>query len=788
MPDDFQIEQQDRELNPIDYLLTIYRRKWALIIMVVVVAGIATIASLRMPKMYQARTVIEISQRPQLSDLAYDWRYMDPYFLNTEIALIKSRTLNYKVVNELGLAYEVTEASPGLGNAIKKLDVLEGAKESTVTIRFRDKKEYFVDFNGNRIGYGKVGEEFEGEFGILLIQTDSASRGGKIEVEVKDIDREVTGLLSGIAVKSIPDVNMVELIITGRDPEKIKIFANTLADEYVTQSLEDKRLQASSTRRFIEEQLERIRKNLDETGRELMDFKREEGIIDISTETNRRISIMSSLENKILEETIDRQIKRRELNELRRRAEKLGSVPSDAGGNSDVDFSFFAEETKIRAIDDRIMNLQNERTKLMVTHTSGHPEVRKIDGEIARLNDEMALELDRILEEGNLATEVSLADGNIDYLDGTYNDYYNYLSDIPEKELELNRLTRKYQVNESIYFSLMEKLQEAQIRESMENADIRVIDYAITPRKPTSPNHIKNISIGLALGLILGLGLVFILEFADTTLSTVEEVEKLYHYPVVGVIPLPEGLKGVPDKRDKTGVDRSIYTVTLDRPKSPISESFRSLRTAVLAAAVDKEKYSLMVTSSSLSEGKSNTITNLAIVLAQTGKKIVLVDSDLRRSVLYKAFNQEKTPGLSELLLGEAKLKDCLRPTDQEGLMLIAAGDQPPNPSELLGSNKMISLVNNLHKKFDFVLFDAPPVLAVTDPLILGGITDGTLFIITAANTDRKAAKRALQILKQTNPHIIGIVFNQVKLDRSLGGYGYKYYAQYYSSYDNDDV
>lgn len=788
MPDEFQIEQQDRELNLFDYLLTIYRRKWALIIMIVVVTGIAAIASLRMPKMYQARTVIKISQQPQYSELAYDWRYMDPFFLNTEIALIKSRTLNYKVVNKLGLAYETTEASSGLSGAVKKLEILEGTPAGILVIRFRGKNDYTVNFNDKRLGSGKVGKDFEGTFGTLLVKTNSASEGERIEIEVKDIDREVTSLLAGIDVRPVSDVNMVEVVVNGREPEKIKAIANKLADEYVTQSLEDKRLQASSTRRFIEEQLERIKKNLDEVGRELMDFKREEGIIDISTETNRRIMIMSSLENKILEESINRQIKRRELSELRRRAEKLGAIPSDAGGSSRTDFSFFAEESRIRVIEDRIMKLQDERTQLMVTHTENHPEVQKIDGEITRLNDELAFELDHILEEGTLATEVNLSNENIDYLNATYDDYYNYLSDIPKKELELNRLERKYQVNEKIYFSLMEKLQEAQIRESMENADIRVIDYAITPRRPTSPNHLKNISIGLALGVMLGLGLVFILEFADTSLSTVEEVERLFHYPVVGVIPLPEGLKGVSGARDRPGFEGSLYTIALDRPKSPISEAFRSLRTAVLTAAVDKDKYSLVVTSSSLSEGKSNTITNLAIVLAQMGKKVVIVDSDLRRSVLYRALNQEKVPGLSELLLGEAKLKDCLRPTEQEGLMVITGGEQPPNPSELLASKKLVSLISELHKKFEFVLFDAPPILAVTDPLILSGITDGTLFVITAGNTDRKAAKRALQILEQANPHIIGIVFNQVKLDRSLGGYGYKYYAQYYSSYDNDDV
>ncbi|MCP4229900.1 MAG: polysaccharide biosynthesis tyrosine autokinase, partial [bacterium] len=617
--------------------------------------------------------------------------------------------------------------------------------------------------------------------------TNSGAKGKKIVIELENIDGVVTKLLSGLDVNSMSDVNMVELIVSGREPETIKAIANTLADEYVIRSLEDKRLQASSTRRFIEEQLERIKTNLDEAGKDLMDFKREEGIIDISSETNRRIATMSSLENRILEESINRQIKRRELGELRRRAEILGAPSPETDDIPDVDFSYFAEDSKIGAIEQRIVKLQDERAGLMVTHTTDHPDVKRIDEEITRLNDQLSSELDKILEEGTLATDINLADKNIGYLQGSYDDYYNYLSDIPEKELELNRLTRKYQVNESIYFSLMEKLQESKIRESMENADIRVIDYAITPRKPTSPNHLKNISIGLALGVMLGLVLVFILEFADTSISSVEEVERLYNYPVVGIIPAPEALKGLSGSKTRNGFDQDFYTIALDRPKSPISEAFRALRTAVLTAAVDKDKYSLAVTSSSLSEGKSNTIVNLAIVLAQIGKSTVIVDSDLRRSVLYKALGQEKTPGLSELLLGEAKLKDCLHETGQEGLMVITCGQQPPNPSELLGSKKLVSLINDLHKKFDFVLFDAPPVLAVTDPLILSGITDGTLFVISAGNTDRKAARRALQILEQTKCHIIGIVLNQVKLERSLGGYGYKYYAQYYSSYEADD-
>jgi tyrosine-protein kinase Etk/Wzc len=352
---------------------------------------------------------------------------------------------------------------------------------------------------------------------------------------------------------------------------------------------------------------------------------------------------------------------------------------------------------------------------------------------------------------------------------------------LPEKEMELNRLVRAYQVNEQVYTMLLEKLQEAKINEAMRTADIRIVDYALVPKAPVSPNYAKNIIVGVLLGIFLGVGVAYALEFADTSLNTVEEVERRLGRPVVGIIPrIGGGVAGRlvqrPDKYD-------TYFVTHNYPKSPVAEAFRTLRTAIRASGVDVEVAKVLFTSTGLGDGKTNTAINAAIIFAQAGDRVLLADCDLRRATVHRAFGLERVPGLAEVIMGRANLTEALRPTGIENLTVLPSGIVPPNPSELLGAKKFGGVMAELGKKYTRVFLDAPPALAVTDALVLGALADGVCFVVCAGRTDRNAARRALELLSRSGCRVLGVVLNQVDMSRVFGSYGYKYYSQYYQAY-----
>ena len=766
-----------------DYLRVLTRRKWTVVIIFLTTVVLATLVSLRMPKVYQTSVKIKVSQRVVGATILPSF-YYDPFFLETEIEIVRSRALLTTVANRLKMTYKVASAAPRLRNAVRDVSFVEGTPGGDLVIRFRDARSYEVTYEGRPVGTGRAGEPFKVEFGSFLVDTERARAGDEITIKVQKVDAVVGGLASGIQVKPVENVNMLSLTVKGRDPEKVANLANAVADAYVEISLEEKKLQATTTRVFIEEQIERTASNLRKAEMELETFKRETGTLDLSAETRRYVTLLGDLEAQLVEESLDRRISAVELDILKRRRNAIGgetgSFPTE-----EVLISRFAAGSTLQLLENQLIELRRRRADLVQTKTPEHPSVRALDAEIAATEDELRRALSDALEHGELATNVELADEKTAMLEDVMREYRELTSSLPEKEMELNRLVRAYQVNEQVYTMLLEKLQEAKINEAMRTADIRVVDYALVPKAPVSPNYAKNIIVGIMLGIFLGVGVAYALEFADTSLNTVEEVERCIDQPVIGIIPRIGGgvagrLMGRPDKFD-------TYFVTHNYPKSPVAEAFRTLRTAIRASGVDVEVGKVLVTSTGLGDGKTTAAVNAAIIFAQAGDDVLLMDCDLRRATIHRAFGLERVPGLAEVVMGRADLDEALRPTGIENLTVLPSGVVPPNPSELLGAKKFGAVVKELGKKFTRIFMDAPPVLAVTDALVLGALADGVCFVVCAGRTDRNAARRALELLTRSGCRVLGVVFNQVDMSRVFGSYGYRYYSQYYQAYSDPE-
>ncbi len=336
---------------------------------------------------------------------------------------------------------------------------------------------------------------------------------------------------------------------------------------------------------------------------------------------------------------------------------------------------------------------------------------------------------------------------------------------LPAVETELARLQNEVEIHSDMYKYLLSRYQESQIAEAEISPYVDILDPA-SDTWPVSGGRRINIVFGGLLGLLLGIGAAFFLEYLDRSVQSTSDVETKLGLTVLGWIPRTEvGDKGV------------IALPAEVDPEGPAAEAYRVLRTNLaFSTAREHPLRSLVFTSPGPGEGKSTTVANLAVVLAARGDRTLLIDADLRRGEVHDAFDLLRSPGLSDLLVGELDQREAIRPSVRPGLDLVPAGKRPPNPSELLGSQAMASLLAEWRDVYRWVLLDAPPVLAVTDAAVLAALADGAVLVLRSGETDRRAGWQGIQQLQRVGARVVGAVLNEVDPQLTSD----RYYLQYY--------
>jgi tyrosine-protein kinase Etk/Wzc len=373
--------------------------------------------------------------------------------------------------------------------------------------------------------------------------------------------------------------------------------------------------------------------------------------------------------------------------------------------------------------------------------------------------------------------------------------YNQRLIAIPNTELELARLTRNLMLDEKIHSMMMEKYEDAKIAEQAKIGNIRIIDYAERPTIPIKPRVSMNILVGIILGLGLGIGSAFLVHSLDTKLRTLEDMESFVRLPIAGTIPvIREAESKLQEFNDMinsaTGenreqLTRSMHYVMMQlvshyAPKSPIAEAYRTLRTNILAKK-GEGSVAILVTSSGPKEGKSTSIANLAITFAQMNSKVILVDMDLRRPTVHSKLGLEKENGTSDFLIDpEVSVEQVIKPSGIANLDVITSGFIPPNPSELIASPRTDVLLEELKSRYDYVLVDSPPLIAVTDALILTKKVDMTYLVVRCGFTDKGIIKRTKELMNNIEGRIDGIIVNGIYVQKYYSKQNYYYYYYYY--------
>jgi capsular exopolysaccharide synthesis family protein len=355
------------------------------------------------------------------------------------------------------------------------------------------------------------------------------------------------------------------------------------------------------------------------------------------------------------------------------------------------------------------------------------------------------------------------------------------LLDLQGRSIQYTILKRETDTNRQLYDGLLQRLKEVGVAGGVDSNNISVVDKAEVPNHPFKPNLKINSLIAAFLGLFGGIGLAFLFEHLDDTIKQPEDIERLLGIATLGVIPLirPSSKE---QTRDRRGGIANLALTALEDPRSAFAEAYRSVRTALQFSTADGAPKVLMLTSTSAGEGKSTSALSLAIHFAQAGKRILLIDADLRNPSLHRTLDADNSLGLTNVLAGDAEAYMVTLPTVVANLFLMPTGPWPPNPAELLSGAKMLALINLATEKFDHVIIDGPPVLGLADALVLGNLAEATILVIDAGSTRRGYAQGAIKRLRSSRTHVLGGIL--VKVDGS--GHAYGYYQNYYY-YNRDE-
>jgi succinoglycan biosynthesis transport protein ExoP len=630
-------------------------------------------------------------------------------------------------------------------------------------------------------------------------------KGRGPEGRLLTFDDRVQMLRENVKVTEVKDTDILVLTCQAPSGFEAAFWANALADQYYESSLRASRGEVTELRQFLEQQLESTRIKLARSEDRLKEYKETERVVALEPETMKLVEQSANFESYFNQAETD-------LNANLRRLDYLKKQLSETKSTLVEDVTHITSPL-IEQLQKDIAERQSRVASLLATPSPGTDvTVAALEKEIEQIKARLIEETRRIAGSGIasmdpiatsqdifnniLATEVEVRSltARTEALRDICEDFNAQLEGLPEKSLILARLERDTQLNEKLYLMLNEKYEETRIAEAGKMPAARIIDRATPPLIPIRPDKRVNILIGILLGLGVGIAVSFALEFLDDSIKTPEDIEKL-GMPLLGTIPavkiaeVARRLKQEGKRYSVDDLDRfESKLVTRFSPHAPVSEAYRSLRTNIQFTSAREPKKVLMITSSATKEGKSTILANLATTLAQTGARVLVVDSDLRRPALHTFFKLDGAKGLTDIIRGAIPWGDAVKRTDIKNLFLITAGDEATNPSEMTSSNELKKFLDEARNEYDFVLMDSPPLILVTDPVVLATRVDGTLLVVASGFIGRGEVQRAVALLRNVNATFLGVVLNGLDIKKMYGSYYYYFhYYQHYQYYDTID-
>jgi succinoglycan biosynthesis transport protein ExoP len=613
--------------------------------------------------------------------------------------------------------------------------------------------------------------------------------------------RLIDALLARLTIRPVRQTRLVQASFRDHNPKFAAEALNSLFDTYIEMNIQKKFKATEQATDFLTKQIVTVQAEIEEGEKKLQEYGREKNIIALSNSENTVIEKLGELNKALTEAQIDRVNKETYYNEI------VIATP---------DYIPYALTSPlIQKLQEEYSRLNRDYAKKSETFLPNYPEMQSLKAELdsakKALEDETQALIKRAYSDFQAALKKEQA------LAEVFNRQKKEAFQLNSNAIQYNSLQIQVQNQKSLLESLMKRKSETDVSsrlKGLRTSNIWVVDKAEIPTSPSSPHKAKNMGFALMIGLLGGLGLAFLFERLDHAIKNADDVKLYARMPMLGMVPqffgngLKKGYRKARGEENSEAQETSerFGTPSLGRvlsaaagrkpgsrreeqesmdlivhfsPSSSFSEHYRSIRTTLLLSGTDAKKQAIIVTSALPQEGKTATVTNLAVALAQAGKRVLIVDADLRKPRLHKIFQVKNLNGLTKYLTVDLALENLLRATPIPKLFLINAGPVPPNPVELLGSEKMANLIDRLKESFDFILVDTPPLLAVSDAIVLGPRLDGAILVVRGGKTPREALRQAREKLDAHKIKGIGVIINQVQ----TRDFNYYYKDSYYEYY-----
>jgi len=714
------------------------KRKWIILACLATIFSLVAIATLKMTPVYEAGGTIQIT-KPDASlnfqnSATFNVDYFDPTELETDLKILQSDLLALQVIRELNL-----DRSP----------------------------------------------ELAGQIPPPLPSSDLAP--DPLQTDPSMARATLGGFKGGLRVALVPNTRIIEVHYRSPDPQKAATIVNTLMQTYVENNFKahfESTMQASD---WLSKQLVDLQMKVETSQEKLVRYQKEHEILGADEKQNITMEKLDELNKELITAESERMNK-----EALYRLVESGDPDSIAAGASSLEDGANGSQSASHLLESfraKEADLKIQAADLGTQFGPSYPKLTQLNNQLKEIDSQIQAEMKKIANKvrGQYTTALQREHMLRDALEKQKQE----ANKLNESAIEYTLLKRDVDSNRQLYEGLLEKLKEAGVAAGLKSNNFRIVDSARPPAGPIEPNVPRNLFFAVVLGLTSGVGLAFLLESLDSTVRTTEQAQMISGLASLGMIPLASksAREGPKPKRLVIATSKeAVEIVTQVRPQSQMAESYRALRTSLLLSNLGAPPKVIMVTSALPQEGKTTTSINCAIVLAQKGVQVLLIDADLRRPSIHKTLGMGPRSGLSNVLTGSATLEQAItRSVVLPNLSVLPAGTPPPNPAELLASAEMRGVLDELRGKYDHVVIDTPPSLSVTDAVVLSPRADAIVLVIRSGRTTKQALRRSRDVLMQVNAKVVGVLLNAVDLSSPDYYYYYEYQGKYAGYYRDED-
>ena len=729
-------QNDDDEIDLLKLWQTIWRRKWSIITLTTIVMMVTVLIVLSLTPIFRAETTLLIEQKQAKVvsiEQVYGLEGNGNEYLQTQFELLKARSLAERVVRELNLTTH-PEFDP------------------------RQQPEPLINISGLLANFSVE---------RLIPATFPSDLEGDLDPEEAKIFDDVTkAFMNRISIEPQGKSQLVKVQVDMADPVMAMRAANMLSNGFIESQLEASMEMSATATSWMNSRMGDLRSKLKIAEAALQEYREKENLVDMGGVGAISAAELSATSDRMVDARRNRaeaESMYRQVQSLRGAGwERLASVSAVLG--DPLILQFKTNEAKAKAKVDELSKRYGAR----------HPTMEAARSELTAAQASLRGQVEQVV--AGIERNYQLAVANENSLRASVNANKSQIQDISRKEFKLRELQREVDSNRALYDTFLTRLKETAATSDLDSASARIVDKATVPSVPIKPKKALIVVLATFLAGLVGVGLVLLLEALNNTFQGTDEIESALNVPVLGLLPLVK-------KSDRQQVANLFNS---DTDKS-FSESIRTIRTGVVLSAMDEPHKILVVTSSVPGEGKSTVAANLAFALGQM-EKVLLIDADMRRPTLAKNFGfPVGTPGLANLIAGTAKLEECIKKVD--GVDMLSAGAVPPNPLELLSSERFSKLIEYLREKYDRVIIASPPTQAVSDAMVLGTMANALIYVIRSDSTAKPLVIKGVGQLLQSNAPVTGIVLNQVDIKKAMkNGYNYGGYYDYYGYSDSAKV